>query len=111
LVRNSAHSNVAELFREARRRLPEEDTLLALDGVVGAYPNAFYTVDLAELANFTDAVARLEQEEDLVALTDRFGVRRTDLRFWPLSDAIHAEWRRSAGQEAAILDYSRFENR
>ncbi len=111
LVRNSAHSNVAELFREAKRRLPEEDTLLALDGVVGAYPNAFYAVDLAQLADFTDAVGRLGNEDDLVALTDRFGVRRTDPRFWPLSDAIHAEWRRSAGQEAAILDYSRFENR
>lgn len=111
LVRNSAHSNVAELFGESARRLPQEDTLLALNGVVGAYPNAFYTVDLAELANFTDAVARLGSEDDLIALTDRFGVRRTDRRFWPLSDAIHAEWRRIAPQDAAILDYSRFENR
>jgi len=111
LVRNSAHSNVAELFGESARRLPQEDTLLALNGVVGAYPNAFYTVDVAELANFTDAVVRLGSEDDLIALTDRFGVRRTDRRFWPLSDAIHAEWRRIAPQDAAILDYSRFENR
>lgn len=111
LVRNSAHSNVAELFHEAKRRLPEEDTLLALDGVVGAYPNAIYAVDVAELASFTDTVAALGGEEDLVTLTDRFGVRRTDPRFWPLSDAIHAEWRRNAPREAAILDYSRLENR
>lgn len=111
LVRNSAHSNVAELFREAARRLPEEDTLLALDGVVGAYPNAFYVVDPAELAGFADAVGGLASEADLVRLTERYGVRRTDPRFWPLSDAIHAEWRRTAPREAAVLDYSRLENR
>lgn len=111
LVRNSAHSNVAELFREAKRRLPQEDSLLALDGVVGAYPNAFYSIDLADLERFAAAVAGLASEDDLLQLTDRFGVRRTDRRFWPLSDVIHAEWRRRAPQEAAILDYSRFENR
>ena len=27
------------------------------------------------------------------------------------SDALHAEWRRTAPKEAAVLDYSRFENR
>lgn len=111
LVRNSAHSNVAELFREAKRRLPQEDTLLALDGVVGAYPNAFYLLETGDLPAFTEAVSRLSNEDDLIRLTDRFGVRRTDRRFWPLSDEIHAEWRRLAPREAAVLDYSRLENR
>ncbi|HEX6736308.1 MAG TPA: fatty acid cis/trans isomerase, partial [Azonexus sp.] len=85
LIRNSAHSNVAELFGEAKRRLPQEDTLLALDGVVGAYPNAFYALPAGELAAFATAVAGLGSEADLVQLTERFGVRRTDRRFWPLS--------------------------
>ena len=40
LVRNSAHSNVSQMFDEEERRRPKEDTLLALDGVIGAYPNA-----------------------------------------------------------------------
>ncbi len=111
LVRNSAHSNVAEMFDEAERRLPKEDTLLALDSVIGAYPNAFFAVDPEKLPNFVDAVARLNNEADLVRLTENFGVRRTDPRFWPTSDALHAEWRRTAPKEAAVLDYSRFENR
>lgn len=110
LIRNSAHSNVAELFREATRRLPQEDTLLALDGVVGAYPNAIFAVDASELSFFSQAVAGLSSNEDLVRLTERFGIRRTDPRFWPLSDAIHADWRQRTPNEAAILDYSRLEN-
>ncbi|MGV0975808.1 MAG: fatty acid cis/trans isomerase [Azonexus sp.] len=111
LVRNSAHTNVAEMFDEAERRRPKEDTLLALDGVIGAYPNAFFAVDPEKLPNFVDAVAHLTDEADLVRLTERFGVRRTDPRFWPTSDALHAEWRRTAPKDAAVLDYSRFENR
>ena len=110
-MRNSAHSNIAEMFGEEKRRLPKEDTLLALDSVIGAYPNAFFAVNPEKLPNFVDAVARLADEGDLVRLTENFGVRRTDQRFWPISDALHAEWRRMAPNEAAVLDYSRLENR
>lgn len=110
LVRNSAHSNVARIIDPKSRRLPKEDTLLALNGVVGAYPNAFYSLSEAELPDFVRAVSELSKGEDLTQLTESFGIRRTDPRFWPLSDELHREWRRSAPREAAILDYSRFEN-
>ena len=111
LVRNSAYSNIAEMFGEEKRRLPKEDTFVALDSVIGAYPNALFAVDPEKLPIFVDAVASLASEGDLVKLTERFGVRRTDPGFWPLSDALHAEWRRTAPKEAAILDYGRLENR
>ncbi len=111
LVRNSAHSNVSQMFEEEERRRPQEDTLLALDGMIGAYPNALFAVDPEKLPEFVAAVARLSDEAGLVKLTDRFGVRRSDPRFWPTSDALHAEWRRMAPREAAILDYSRLDNR
>jgi hypothetical protein len=110
LVSNSAHSNVAEMFREGKRRLPEEDTLLAINGVAGAYPNAIFTVDAEKLPDFVDAVARLSSANDLVNLTERFGVRRTNPNFWPVSDAIHVAWRKMAPREAAVLDYSRLDN-
>jgi len=110
LVRNSAHSNVAQIFDEDARRLPGEDTLLAIDGIAGAYPNALFAVTPEKLADFVDAVSGLVDPVGLTALTDRYGVRRTDRRFWPLSDALQAEWRRRAPGEAAVLDYSRLEN-
>ena len=110
LVRNSAHSNVAQIFDEDARRLPAEDTLLAIDGIAGAYPNALFAVDVEKLPDFVAAVGSLANTDDLTRLTDRFGVRRSDRRFWPLSDALHAEWRRRSPGEAAVLDYSRLEN-
>lgn len=110
LVSNNAHSNVAELFREEKRRLPKEDTLLAINGITGAYPNAILTVDSQNLPNFVDAVSNLDSQADLVKLLDRYGVRRTNPGFWKTSDAIHAVWRKMAPQEAAVLDFSRLDN-
>ena len=110
LLSNAAHSNVAQMFSEDKRRLPEEDTLLAINGVAGAYPNAIFAVDAEKLPNFVDAVATLANADDLRKLVDRFGVRRTDPRFWPASDAVHAAWRKMAPREAAVLDYSRLDN-
>jgi hypothetical protein len=67
-------------------------------------------VDPEKLSDFVAAIGSLTSADDLTRLTDRFGVRRSDPRFWPLSDAVHAEWRRTAPREAAILDYSHLEN-
>lgn len=110
LLRNSAHTNVAEMFSEADRRLPKEDTLLALNGIVGAYPNAIFTVNRENIAKFADAVAALHSESDLARVTDAYGIRRTDPRFWPTSDAIHDYQQASRPVEFGILDYSRLEN-
>ena len=62
------------------------------------------------MGRLADVGLALRDQASLAALTERFGVRRSDRRFWPLSDALHAEWRRRAPGEAAVLDYSRLEN-
>lgn len=111
LIANRAHSNVAELFDETERRLPDEDSLLVANGFIPAYPNAFFVVDASRLPRFVDAVARLGSEADYSRLMEAYGIRRTDGRFWAHSDALHAAWRSSAPREAGLFDYNRFENR
>jgi hypothetical protein len=111
LIANRAHSNVAELFDETERRLPDEDSLLVANGFIPAYPNAFYSVDAERLPQFVDAVSRLSSEADYAALAAAYGIRRTDARFWPHSDALHLAWRQSMPREAGLFDYNRFENR
>ena len=111
VLRNSAHSNVAHLFDEADRRLPDEDTVTLVTGFLGAYPNAFYLVKTAHLPAFVDMVRDLSSENDYSELMARFALRRTDSRFWSYSDAVHAAYRRWAPVEAALFDYNRFENR
>ena len=111
VLRHSAHLNVAAPFGEEKRRVPAEDELMVLSGFVGAYPNAFYLVEETELAQFARTVESLASEADYHALMGRFGVRRTDARFWAHSDRVHASYRAWAPREAGLLDYSRLENR
>jgi len=111
LLRNSAHSNISELFDEEDRRVPDEDTLTLVPGFLGAYPNAFYRVEAERLPQFASRAGNLKSEADYAALSSQFAIRRTDKRFWSHSDGLHEAYRKTYPVEAALFDYNRFENR
>ncbi len=111
LVKDTAHSNVASLFREEKRLIPAEDQLSLARGFIGAYPNAFFQVTRQELPAFSAAVAGLQSEADYRALVARFGIDRTSPRFWPNSDALARAYTKLEPVDAGIFDYGRLENR
>lgn len=111
LLHDNGFSNVASLFDQASRRLPDEDRLTVARGVIGAYPNALYHIRRSDLPEFVAAVANLTSEEDYHRLTARFAVRRTNPAFWAHSDAIHEAYRRIDPLNAGLFDYNRLENR
>ncbi|HEY6877454.1 MAG TPA: fatty acid cis/trans isomerase, partial [Polyangiales bacterium] len=63
ILRDTGHTNVAHLFREDARLVPEEDQLTLLRGFVGAYPNALFSVDERELPEFVLALQHLDSAE------------------------------------------------
>jgi len=111
LLRDTAHSNVSNLFFEEKRLLPGENALTLVPGFIGAYPNAIWRVPRAELPALAAAAAGLGSEDDYRRLADRFAVRRTDPAFWATSDAMADAYERSAPLEAGLFDYNRLENR
>lgn len=111
LLRNSAHSNISQLFKEENRRLPDEDTLTLVPGFLGAYPNAFFMVKADELHWFVNKISLLKSESDYQVLLDRYGIRRTDNRFWAHSDNLNKAFHHAEPIEASLFDYNRFENR
>jgi len=111
LIRNTGHSNVAHLFEEGQELRPQEDTLTVVNGFLGAYPNAFYRVDRKQLPELVAAIGALGGETDYAAFVDRFGVRRTDPRFWEHSDKLFAAYESLSPIEASRFDYNRLENR
>ena len=111
LVRNNAHTNITSLFDESANRIPEEDVLSVMPGFVGAYPNAFYVVNKAELSDFVDALIALQTEADYRALLDRYAVERTSADFWQHSDTLNAAARRLEPISHGIFDFNRLENR
>jgi len=111
LLHNSAHSNISELFKDEKRRLPDEDSLVLVPGFLGAYPNAFFYVESAQLPSFVRKVGSLKSEANYAELASRYAIRRTDPRFWKHSDTLHEAYRKAEPVEAGLFDYNRFENR
>jgi len=109
LLRDSAHTNVAHVFNEDDRRVPREDSLTALRGFVGAYPNTLYSVNRDELGDFVSAVSEVDGDASYDTLRRRFGVRRTDPRFWAISDRMHAAYREQEPLHYGVFDYNRLD--
>ena len=80
-------------------------------GFIGAYPNAFFQVPEERLADFAAAIGNLRSEADYAALVAVYGIRRTDPRFWSVSDRLRARYAESAPREAGLFDLNRYENR
>jgi hypothetical protein len=111
ILRDSAHTNVAHLFNEDERRVPDEDRLTVLRGFVGAYPNALFSVREEELQSFVDTLSALDGEEAYDSFRERFGVRRNDARFWDYSDRAHAAYAALEPLQSGVFDFNRLDGR
>lgn len=111
LLQDSGYSNVATPLFEDDRRLPEEDELTVVKGLLGAYPNAFYEVKKSELSSFLTTIQGIKSEADYYKMIDKFGIRRSDRRFWDFSDWAHEYFKKSRPIEFGYYDYNRIENR
>ena len=111
VLRDTAHKNVAHVFKAAQELIPAENRLTVVPGFVGAYPNALFSVRPGEVAAFASAVGALNSEADYRRLADRFAIRRTNPAFWADSDEVLAAFAAWAPAEAGLFDYRRLESR
>lgn len=108
LLRDSGHSNIAQLFEEDARRLPEEDGLTVVSGFIGAHPNQFFQVHERQVPLFAADIVALRSEEDYATLLHRYGVRRNAPWFWSVADRFHAMNRVQEGVAAGVFDLNRY---
>ncbi len=108
LVHNEAHTNVAFMFGEDKRRNPGADTLSVVTGFLGSYPNFFFEVKNGDVDDFVASLSGVASEADFIALAARYGVRRSSPRFWATSDWMHAAFARADPLEAGIFDLNRY---
>jgi hypothetical protein len=81
------------------------------DGGYSASARLCPHVSESEIPELVAKIEGLRNEADYSALLDRFGIRRTDERFWPVSDRVLADYAHSEVISQGVLDYSRYENR
>ncbi len=110
LVHNRAHTNVAAMFEEDKRLIPEQDTLTIVRGYLGSYPNLLFDVDVDQIDSFTQTLTSVENAADFEKLVERWGIRRTSPRFWSTVDWIHQDARQRAPTEVGLFDFGRYKN-
>ena len=99
------------LERQARATPVQAVAELIWNGLDADASRIAVRIDTNELPKFVDAIAALQTEEDYSTLLNHYGIRRTDKKFWPHSDYLHAAYKRLAPLEAGLFDYNRLENR
>lgn len=114
LLADKSYKNVSSMFAEEElgdRRDYEHDRQTVLPWLESAYPNFFYVVPAADVARFVrryDAIASREDYERFVA---HFGIRRTNPRFWAISDWFNEQALRERPELAGLFDLNRYGNR
>jgi len=110
LLHNVAHTNVAMLFGEDKRLIPADDTMTIVRGPFGSYPNFFFEITPSDVGAFVAALRAVASDAEFEDFATRYGVRRTDPRFWATSDAVREEARRANALEAGVFDLDRYGN-
>jgi hypothetical protein len=110
LVHNRAHTNVATMFGEDKRLIPEQDTLTIVRGYLGSYPNLLFEVGVDDIDSFTQTLTSVRNTADFEELVNHWGIRRTSSRFWNTVDWIHEDARQRNPTEAGLFDFGRSKN-
>jgi len=114
MISNKAYTNVKSMFKDEKRderRDYNNDTQTIVRWLEGAYPNFFYVVDIDEIEAFVESYNEIETRDDYEKFVARFGVRRTNVNFWAISDWFMDQYAREQPVLSGIFDLNRYENR
>jgi hypothetical protein len=108
LIRNKAHTNVAFMFEEEKRREPGADTLTAYHGLLGSYPNFLINVPLDEIDAFAGALQAARTREQFLEVVNTYGLSRTHPRIWENFHWFVDFMRRNYPIQAGVYDLNRY---
>jgi len=111
LIRHNAHKNVASLLNEKANRLVSEDTTEVFKGFLGTYPGLIFKVSAADKGDFVSLFLQANNSQKFQDLITRYGVRRSDTKFWEVSDHLHDLYLQQDPIEYGLFDYNRLINR
>ncbi len=111
VVRNKSYRNTTSLVPSEKTRVKSEDTVDVVKGFVGSYPNFFLELQLKDLQAFVAeyvAIRGFDHYDDLIR---KYGIRRSNPRFWQSADWFNAKHRYDNPVYAGVLDLNRYQNR
>jgi hypothetical protein len=111
IVRNKSYLNTTSLTAGENTRIKSEDSIDIVKGFVGAYPNFYFEIKFEDLEKFIELYASIDSYAKYNALVDIYGVRRTNPRFWEVSDWFYEKFKHDSPRYAGIFDLNRYQNR
>lgn len=114
LIADRSYANVSSMFSEqplGAQRDYQGDRQTVVPWLEGSYPEFFFVVDLADVERFASDYDAIETRADYERFIERFGIRRTNPRFWETSDWFNAQAQREQPERAGLFDLNRYQNR
>jgi hypothetical protein len=111
LVRNKSYLNTTALVPTESSRVRSEDTIDVVQGFVGAYPNFFLELRLHDMQAFVGEYVAMDSFERYDAMIGKYGIRRSNPRFWQSVDWFQAKYRQDDPIYAGVFDLNRYQNR
>ena len=111
LLRHNERKNISTLLFEKKTRLPDLDKAEIFSGFIGSYPQTIFYVNNGQKNNFITQFMEVKDKVDYAQLLDKYGIRRTNPKFWQVSDIIHTLHKNNNTIEYGLFDYNRLENR
>jgi len=111
VVRNKSYLNTTSLMVSKKMRVMSEDTIDIIPGFVGAYPNFFMVVPIDKIDNFVTEYSLVDGRDKYFTLVEKYGIRRTNPKFWENSDWFNDKHRRDNTISAGLFDLNRYKNR
>jgi hypothetical protein len=114
LISNKAYTSVQSMFKGEKlgdRRDYQHDTQTVVRWLEGSYPSFFYVVDLDEIETFVEHYNAIADRVDYEKFIARYGVRRTNMDFWQISDWFNDKYARDSPILSGLFDLNRYQNR
>lgn len=111
IILNKGYFNITSMFENEDRRDKSQDTLTVVRGLTGSYPNFFFDVDVSDVEAFVTRFEAIRDRDDYERFVGLYGIRRTDLAFWSISDWFYTRAMHDDPLHAGIFDLNRYRNR
>jgi len=111
MIVNRWHDSINTMFKESSQFDPTKDTIDFFEGNIASYPNYFFVVDKGELGDFFDLIQNYEDNALYNAKVLKYGINRSDKRFWETYDWFQEYFNNDEPMDAALYDLNRYYQR
>jgi hypothetical protein len=112
LLRNKSYKSLNSLLSmgDPQARDPANDTYTVLRDFSGSYPNFYMVVPYEQLEDAMEEFSTVDTLDGYQTMMAKYGIRRTNRRFWENADWFQQQYAEEQPVEAGILDLNRYGN-